>query len=159
MIGTFTTTKFADRAAFNARRPSDVCVSRNAFVDVGLELMWSILIGGVRNDAGGLSDHLGKGRLIVGDGDTPVTRGDTRLAGENTAWAELVDGYPAIRRTDSGVMIVLQSVFGEDNANFDWRERGFTSVQGVLIDRSVDDQGRKAPGSIWTLEAQLELVA
>jgi hypothetical protein len=54
--------------------------------------------------------------------------------------------------------VTFQATFGEEAANFDWLERGITSVQGVLIDRSVEDHGRKAPGSIWTLNAALDLL-
>jgi hypothetical protein len=173
LAGTFTTTKYADRAAYLERRPSGVLVSRNAFVAAGLDLMWRILLGQVRNEDGGLSDHLGKGRLIVGNGDAPVQEADERLAGEETAWAELDDGYP---RFDGMVTVneaeldepeatptracrvTFQATFGEDVANFDWLERGITSVQGVLIDRSVEDHGRKAAGSVWTLNAALDLL-
>lgn len=152
MRGTFTTVKYADRLAYAAGRPADVLVSHNAFVTVGLNWMWQVLAGLVRNEQGLMSDHLGKARLIVGNGDTPVQPTDERLAGQDTAYAEL-DQPPAV----TGRLITFRATFAEDAANFDWRERGVTSVQGVLIDRSVADQGRKAPGTIWTLEAALEL--
>ena len=157
MIGTFVTTKFADRAAFDASEPCDVLVAHNRFVLVGLEWMWRLLTGALRNEQGGLSDHLGKGRVIVGDGTRPVEPSDERLAGPNTDWAELDDGYPQLARADTGVTAAFRATFGEDKANFDWLERGVTSVQGVLIDRAVADHGRKAPGTVWTLEATLEL--
>lgn len=152
MRGTFTTRKYADRAALEADRPTAVEVSHNAFVDVGLNLLWRILAGQVRNDEGGMSDHLGKARIIVGNGDKPVEPGDERLAGEDTAYAEL-DSDPVV----AGGTITFVASFGEDVANFEWAERGVTSVQGVLIDRSVGDQGRKSPGTVWTVEAVLEL--
>lgn len=159
MRGTFVTSKFEDRAALEAASPYETRVSTNAFVDAGLRWMWQVLTGEVRNEQGGLSDHLGKGRLIVGNGATPVERSDERLAGDLTAYAELDDGFPRIERTDDGIMLVLRATFAEQVANFDWRERGVTSVQGVLIDRAVQDQGRKAPGTVWTLQAELELLA
>lgn len=155
MRGRFVTSKYARGAA----EPYEVLCSTNAFVLVGLEWLWTVATGGLRNDQGGMTDHLGKGRLIVGDGTQPVDAHDERLAGGQTAWAELDDGFPRIQRTEDGVMLVLRATFGEDVANFDWHERGVTSVQGVLIDRSVEDHGRKAPGTVWTLEAQLELTS
>lgn len=173
LVGTFTTTKYADRADYLERRPSGVLVSRNAFVAVGLDLIWRILLGQERNDQGGLSDHLGKGRLIVGNGNAPVTEADERLAGELTDWAELDDGYPRLdgmvtvngddldepeTTPQRACRVTFQATFGEEKANFDWLERGVTSVQGVLIDRSVEDHGRKAAGSIWTLNAALDLL-
>lgn len=162
VAGTFTTSMFEDRAALHADRPSRVAVSHNQFVTIGLELFWRILLGQQRNEQGGLSDHLGKARLIVGNGATPFSDSDERLAGDQTAWADLDDGYP---RTDGPVdtdegrvfRVTFQATFGEQVANFDWRERGITSVQGVLVDRSVGDQGRKAPGSVWTMQAALDL--
>lgn len=180
IVGTFTTTKFEDRAAYVEQRPSGVLVSHNSFVAAGLDLMWRILLGQERNDQGGLSDHLGKGRLIVGNGNAPVQEADERLVGEETAWAELDDGYPrrdgmvTVNEPDDdndtepdndeddqpyrAYRVTFQATFGEEVANFDWLERGITSVQGVLIDRSVEDHGRKAAGSVWTLNAALDLL-
>lgn len=155
MKGTFTTRKFH----VGALEPYETLVAHNSFVDVGLEWIWTVVTGGLRNEQGGMSDHLGKGRLIVGDGSAPVDKTDERLAGTQTAWAELDEGFPQITRTEAGVMLVLRATFAEDVANFDWHERGVTSVQGVLIDRSVEDHGRKAPGAVWTLTAELELLA
>lgn len=167
LAGTFTTTKYDDRAAYVARRPSGILVSHNAFVAAGLDLIWRILLGQERNDEGGLSDHLGKGRLIVGDGDAPVQEADERLSGEQTAWAALDEGYPRMDGMVStgdpegdpmrAFRVTFQATFGEDAGNFEWRERGITSVQGVLVDRSVEDHGRKAQGSIWTLSAAIDL--
>lgn len=157
MRGTFVTSKFPDRAAWIAQRPSQVQASRNSFTLNGLELLWRILTGQERNEQGGLSDHLGKARLIVGNGQTPANPADVRLAGTQTAYAELDENYPQIQRLDSGVALILRGTFGEQAGNFEWRERGVSSIQGQLIDRAVADQGRKAAGSIWTLEAALEL--
>lgn len=170
VAGTFTTTKYADRGAYLEHRPSDILVSHNRFVAVGLDLMWRLLLGQVRNEDGGLSDHLGKGRLIVGNGDAPPTEADERLAGEETAWAALDEGYPRLDGmttiSEAGedppvraCRVTFQATFGEDAGNFDWLERGITSVQGVLIDRSVEDHGRKAAGSVWTLNASLDLIS
>ena len=160
--GTFTTIKFDCREDFERQRPSGLHVARNEFTVVGLEWMWRMALGELRNDEGGLSDHLSKARLIVGDSDEPWTEAQERLVGEQTAYATLDDGYPrrdGMVQTDEGraCRVTFQATFGEDAATFDWLEAGVTSVQGVLIDRSVADRGRKAPGSVWTLNSALDL--
>jgi hypothetical protein len=160
--GTFITTKYASRADYEQFAPCGVHICRNDFTVSGLAWMWSVVLGELRNEQGGLSDHLGKGRIIVGNGDAPWTEAQERLTGDQTAYAELDDGYPrqdGMTPTDEGraYRVTFQATFGEDIANFDWAESGVTSVQGVLIDRSVSDRGRKAQGSVWTVNAALDL--
>jgi hypothetical protein len=161
MRGTFTTAKFADRAAFTSQRPLEVLVSQNAFVDGGLDWMWAALLGRHRTEAGTIADHLDAGRIVVGNGSAAVTPSDTRLNGSETAQAAMDAGFPRLDGVvEDGARfhrVTFRATFAEDQANFDWLERGVVSAQGVLIDRSVQDQGRKAPGSIWTLEAALDL--
>lgn len=129
-----------------------------AYTDGGFEWVWKMLLGQVRNEDGGLSDQLASARLVVGDGSRDFQGTDVRLAGENTAYAELDDGYPQLQSIPGGVALVLRATFDEQTANFEWREKGLTSARGVLIDRTVGDQGRKAPGTRWTAEVVLELV-
>jgi hypothetical protein len=53
--------------------------------------------------------------------------------------------------------ISLLATFGEQEAAFDWQERGVVTAQGVLLDRAVRDQGRKVLGAVWQLQADLIL--
>ena len=59
----------------------------------------------------------------------------------------------ATARVDGGEL-VLTAVFGEDEANFSWRERALL-VGGVEVDVERRDEGRKAPGQVWTVETVL----
>lgn len=150
MQAIFTTRAYASRQS----DPTRVYHAYATPVTAGLELMWDILVGRERNDQGGLSDHLGKGRVIVGDGGAPATITDRRLSGANTMWAELEPGFPII---DAG-RALFRATFADGVADFRWREVGLTTVQGVLICRAVANQDTKAPGTRRTVDVTLELV-
>lgn len=163
MIGVFTTTTFDSRRAFEERRPSGVFVSHNRFTLVGMEWMWQMMTGQLRDADGTLNDHLGSARLVVGNGSQDFSYADERLAGSETAQASPDEGFPTFERfaTDEvpdAVDAVFRATFGEQEAAFDWQERGVVTAQGVLIDRAVADQGRKVLGAVWQLEARLRLV-
>jgi hypothetical protein len=163
MVGRFTTTKYPNRPAFDAGRPSDVAVSYNRFTKVGLEWIWNMVTGQLRDpQAGTLTDQLASARIVVGNSSQEFAYEDERLAGDQTAQAAADEGFPLIRPVVTpderrGVQLVLRATFGEQDAAFDWQERGVVSAQGVLIDRTVADQGRKVLGAIWQLEAALIL--
>lgn len=163
MIGVFTTTTYESRAAFERGAVADVLVSRNSFTNVGLQWMWQMMAGQLRDADGTLNDHLGAARVVVGDGSRAFDLRDTRLVGEETAQATLEPGYPTIALQAPGDdghaagVISFLATFGEDQAAFDWQERGVVTAQGVLLDRSVQDQGRKVLGAVWQLRADLFL--
>lgn len=162
VIGRFTTTQYESRSDFEHERPSALHVSHNRFTVVGMEWMWNMMAGYLRSSDGTLTDHLGNARIIVGNGTRGFEFSDERLAGDQTAQAQLDNGYPQIRRVagDEGpdaVEIVFAATFGETDAIFDWQERGVVSSQGVLIDRAVSDGGRKPFGAVWSVEAALRL--
>jgi hypothetical protein len=162
MRGTFVTSKFADRAAFERREPYDVLTSHNSFTLVGMEWMWNMMIGNLRSSDGTLTDQLSSARVLVGNGDRPFAFTDERLAGDQTAQAPLDAGFPTIERVEGdegldAVQVTFRGTFGEDQAAFDWQERGVVTAAGVLIDRAVRDQGRKVLGAIWQVEARLRL--
>lgn len=52
--------------------------------------------------------------------------------------------------TDEGLRLV--SEFDSGFANFDWRERRVILTDGTAFDVEAEDLGRKAEGSVWTLE-------
>ena len=95
--------------------------------------------------AGAVNDSLAAGTLTISDG-------------EHTAAAQL-DQAPEVTITENGARLRVVATFGEDAANFEWSIREFRSEGGVVIDRTEEDQGRKAPGAVWTLEADIELQA
>lgn len=163
MIGVFTTRTYDCRSDFERQRPSGVYVSENQFTDVGLNWMWSMMLGRLRADDGTLTDQLASARLVVGNGAAPFSPLDQRLSGTETAQAEMDESYPAMTgivqgpEDQEGSQLTFRATFGERDANFEWAERGVVTAQGVLLDRSVEDQGRKVLGAIWTLEAALVL--
>lgn len=166
MIGVFTTTQYDSRRDFCERRPSGIHVSRNHFTEVGVQWMWSMMAGLLRQPDGTLSDHLGSARIVVGNSDLSYLPNQERLQGDQTAQAGLDGGFPTISTEllaepdDLSLpvgSITFRSTFGETEANFDWREQGVVSAQGVLIDRAVGDGGRKVLGAVWQTEAILEL--
>lgn len=162
MIGTFTTFKYDDRAAFERREASDILVSTNRFTVAGMTWMWNMMIGNLRSSDGTLTDHLANARVLVGNGDRPMAFTDERLAGDLTAQAGLDAGFPTVAAIEGdegmdAVEVTFRGTFGEDQAVFDWQERGVVTSAGVLIDRAVRDQGRKVLGAIWQVEARLRL--
>lgn len=53
--------------------------------------------------------------------------------------------------------VVLRTTFGEDEANFEWATRSIILPDGTEVDRIEEDQGRKAVGQVWGLEARIDL--
>lgn len=163
MIGTFTTRKYNCRSDFEAGRVEDEVVSTNRFTNVGLEWMWKQMAGIHRGADGKLLDHLGAARIVVGNGTVGFTPSDTRMLGDQTDQADLDMGYPKVEGPivlpdeEEAYRMVFRATFGEQQAIFDWQERGVVSAQGVLLDRSVMDQGRKVLGAVWQIEAALDL--
>jgi hypothetical protein len=113
------------------------------------------------------------GRMVIGNGADPFSPEDTRLAGDQTDQRPFDDGYPIlVGPVDAegdplpdgegdpsvGIRVSFQATFGERDAIFDWQERGVVTAQGVLIDRSVSDQGRKVLGQVWVVQANLDLL-
>lgn len=161
MIGTFTTTQYNSREEFERGEVSGLHISRNRFTIVGMEWMWQMMTGQLRNEDGTLTDALSQARIIVGNGDADFSFADTRLAGGETAQSP-VTTMAFERRALGGevpdsVEFVALATFGENEAAFEWQERGVVTNQGVLIDRAVSDQGRKVMGAVWQLEARLTL--
>lgn len=112
----------------------------------GEEWIWQLLTGSLRNDRRGLSDHLGRGRLIAGDGSAP--RDQPRLTGASTTYTELDAGYPQI----NGRRATFR---GQLDAPFTIREVGLTSLQSVLIART--SVRFEAPAGKHPVTAVLEL--
>lgn len=78
------------------------------------------------------------------------------------ATIEVADGQGESAQADAavtvtGATIVLSADFGEDEASFEWRERRVLAQDGTVLDEELADQGRKAPGAIWTVEVTLDV--
>jgi len=94
-----------------------------------------------------LAESLRDAQLFISDG------------ADQRAEAPLDEGFPVESEETPGVLI-FQATFGEDEANFDWYRRGIVLGPGgpdSEIDADEGDDGRKAPGSIWTLRVLLNV--
>jgi hypothetical protein len=87
-----------------------------------------------------LSQRLQGGVIVVSDGNGASTSVPMTVA--------VQDGQ-----------VVCVGEFNELAGNFDWRVRRVVDAAGTVVDEEAEDMGRKAPGSVWTLEAVIELAA
>lgn len=99
---------------------------------------------GINLTLGALAPLLAGGQLRVLDGDNEP--GEAQSATAPVGEIDLRDGT-----------LIMSATFGEQEANFDWRAREVLTADGTVLDRIVEDLGRKAPGSVWTLEAVVSL--
>jgi hypothetical protein len=101
--------------------------------------------------------------IVVGNGNTEEQPQDAELAGEMTASAQVQEiEYVGRIKLESGEerhRLILRATFDEEVANFEWSERAVRLADGRMIDRVVQDQGRKVSGQIWAVEAALDLRA
>jgi hypothetical protein len=88
--------------------------------------------------AGLLAGQLQGGELEVSDGNGSADRA------ELTAVAD-------------AAVVACRAVFGEQQANFEWRVRRVLDPAGQVVDEQAEDMGRKAPGAIWPLEVDIEV--
>lgn len=58
---------------------------------------------------------------------------------------------------DDGASVLVQGTFGEDAANFEWKQRKVVTAKGIVLDLDEEDGGRKAKGSVWSLGVSLDL--
>lgn len=107
-----------------------------------------------------LPSRLADASLRVGDG---TTMAEARLSrapeyvGVLTGQPEPSEGgEPDESETVTLVRVSLQAEFGPDEANTDWSVTEVV-VEGVVVDRTEGDSGRKVAGSTWTLQTYLDL--
>lgn len=55
--------------------------------------------------------------------------------------------------------LVVAGTFSEDEGNFEWTNRQVVTAQGTVLDEDSEDGGRKAQGSVWSIEVSLDLAA
>lgn len=72
----------------------------------------------------------------------------------NGAGAKAVQSVTEVAVEEGGV--VLRATFDEEEANFEWATRSIVLADGTEIDRIEADQGRKAVGQVWVLEARID---
>lgn len=122
----------------------------NILLNSGINEIWDLVAGESANVFDSSNAQIG-----VGDGDADAEATQTDLQGENTDYQGVDSGYP---NSGSDQKIVFQSVFGEDDANFDWREFVVkNSASDICLNRLQSDQGSKASGQVWTVSLEISL--
>lgn len=123
----------------------------------GASAVWDRLIGANNVSAfDNTNAHLG-----VGDGTTTAAATQSDLQGTNKVRAGMDSSYPA--HTDGTVSgsasVVLRSVFGASEANFDWEEWGVFNAAsgGRMLNRKVTSLGTKPNDESWVLTVTLSL--
>lgn len=118
----------------------------NLLLDAGAALLLSLLIGG-----GGTAYNNTNARLGVGNSAAAEDPAQTGLQGASKTYKAMEATYPQI----SGTSVIFRSVFGADDANYDWREfcinNAADETGGIRLNRKVSNQGTKAQGQTWTL--------
>lgn len=92
------------------------------------------------------------------------------IAGElqNGAWIVVADGQGEsavatiteakyVTRDDGSTVVECVALFDEQNANFEWTKRSVKLNDGKIIDREVEDMGRKKQGSVWTIKVSIDV--
>lgn len=125
----------------------------NLFLNEGINNIWNALAG-----ATGLTPFNNTNSQL-GVGDSSTIEGPTQtdlLATTNKLYKGMEVGYP---QYGTNQKMVFRSVFGEDDANFAWRE--FTVRNGatalINLNRKVSDQGTKLAGQTRALTLELSL--
>jgi len=122
------------------------------FLNEGIAFIWQAVTG-----ATGLTPFNGSNAHVgVGDGTAIADPSQTGLQGSNKYYKLVDSGYPIV----SGNTVRFRATFGPDEANFEWKEwtvANGSSDAAVNLNRKVQDMGRKAPGSTWTIEVQLQI--
>ena len=93
--------------------------------------------------------------LGVGDSSSSFDPSQSDLLGSNSARRGMETGYPN-RVSDNEVE--FEALFGEDDANFEWREHGLFNAEtgGTMLYREVENLGTKAQGTIWRFTVTVE---
>lgn len=145
--------KYADERAFHEGRPfEEKRIEGNCLLNEGINLMLNLLSGGPGTAFTNATAHIG-----VGDGEDEEDQAQTSLLGPNKTYAPMENGFPYV----AGGEIFFRSVFGPDQANYNWREftvANSNSDAGVNLNRKVKVEGTKAQGQVWTLDLSVKIL-
>jgi len=123
---------------------------RNLLLNSGITALLNLLTGAA-------AAHFGNANaaLAVGDSNTAAVATQTGLQAVTNKYYQAVEaGYPQI----SNQTITFRSVFGANDANFNWNELAIVNgatAGDVHLNRRVSNQGTKASGQVWTLDATI----
>lgn len=135
----------AELEFFHRYSPIDVFVSgKNLVLMTGANAICDRLCGGTSPAFSSAYTLIG-----VGDGTAEEDRDQTDLVGTNKAYAGMSSGYPIYGQNGK---VIFQAAFGENSANFSWRERVIKNSQsGVCLLRTREDMMTKSGGT-WVVQ-------
>lgn len=130
--------------------------SQNIVLDLGANEMLKLITGN-----GGTTYSASNGYIYVGTDSTAenASQSGIQASGDNKAYAGMDSGYPVV----NGRQAIFSSSFGEDTANFKWKELSVVNGIGanaIALNRKVNDKpdgwGTKS-GGVWTMRMTLTL--
>lgn len=129
-----------------------VSVTENMVLDVGANEMLNLICGA------GTAFNNANAKVYVGTDSTAenASQNGVQATGTNRAFASMDTGYPVVQ----GRTATFRGTFGEDAANFDWREASITNGTGansIAMNRKVSPMGTKNGGT-WTMQIVITLV-
>jgi hypothetical protein len=145
--GVFQVTRFRSDADVRLGHPYDVGKPfPNIFVNVGLAAMWNLATA-----QGGTAFSNANARLGVGDSNAAPAVSQTDLqAATNKLRKAMNATYPV---APVNGLEQWQSDFTGAEANFSWQEFAIfdSAAAGVMLNRSISNQGTKISGQTWRL--------
>lgn len=149
----WTIEKYDSRKDFEKGKPYEVVElkKKNIMLNSGINELWDIVAGDSVNV---FSND--KAQIGVGDDDTVAQATQTDLeAATNKTYKGMENTYP---QTGSDEKMALRAIFGENDANYDWREFVVKQVDSnICLNRLVSSQGTKASGQVWALNVDITL--
>lgn len=95
-----------------------------------------------------------EGATLVATSVLPQIEGGVIVVSDGRATA---DAPISSARVD-GTTLVCEALFGEQDANFEWKSRVVQGKDGKRFDAETADMGRKAGGSEWTCVAVIDFL-
>jgi hypothetical protein len=96
--------------------------------------------------------------MLTGQSDDSLAGGFIEVGAGSDTDRQPIRNF-VVAQADGATRLTVDAEFGEERANFDWSQRSVLTKQGVVIDVEADDGGRKAVGSVWEIEIDIDLVA
>ncbi len=96
-------------------------------------------------------------RLVSGDSDDRIT--SVRVSNTTGDTASVAVRVLEIIPQAGSAVLRAHASFGEFDANFEWQRRELVTGEGVVIDATAEDFGRKVLGAVWDVEIDMTLGA
>ncbi len=127
--------------------------NQNIVLDVGANEILKLITGA------GTPYNNENAKIYVGTDPTAATAAQTGViaTGASRAFAGMDSGFPLVDKRTA----TFRTTFGEDAANFAWKEVSVTNGTGAnssAMNRKVADMGTKN-GGVWSMQVRLNLVS